>query len=54
MEKRTTVDLTENAVYMVKDGQIQKVDMPGVGFGKQIINWQDKKPTHYDISYTKR
>lgn len=54
MEKTAVVDLKENAVYRVIDGEIKKVDKPGVGFGKQVITWQDGKPTHYEVSYTKR
>lgn len=55
MVKTTAVvDLRENAVYRVIDGEIKKVDKPGVGFGKQVITWQDDKPTHYEVSYTKK
>lgn len=49
-----SVDLGINAVYRVKDGEIEKVDVPGDGFGKQTITWQDGKPVHYEVSYTKR
>ena len=48
------ISLLENAVYRVIDGRIEKVDVPGVGFGKQIITWQNGKPIHYEISYTKK
>lgn len=48
------IDLRENAVYKVVDGEIEKVDIPGDGYGKQIITWQNGKPTHYEISYTKK
>ncbi|MCM3111659.1 DUF3954 domain-containing protein [Lederbergia lenta] len=48
------IDLNKNAVYQVKDGQMEEVDIPGQGFGKQIITWQDGKPSYYEISYTKR
>lgn len=48
------IDLKENAVYRVIDGEIKKVDKPGVGFGKQVITWQDGKPLFYEVSYTKR
>lgn len=54
--KRMTaeINLMENAVYRVIDGKIEKVDVPGDGFGKQTITWQNGKPTHYEISYTKK
>lgn len=51
---KAEVDLRENAVYMVKDGRLIKVDIPGDGYGKQVITWQDRKPSHYEVSYTKR
>ncbi len=54
MNEVAEVSLKENAVYKVVDGKIEKLDMPGDGFGKQIISWQDKKPLFYEVSYTKR
>ena len=48
------ISLLEDAVYKVSNGKLEKVDKPGDGFGKQIITWQDGKPTHYEVSYTKR
>ncbi|SFM35350.1 DUF3954 domain-containing protein [Salibacterium qingdaonense] len=48
------IDLTENAVYKVRNGVIESVDIPGDGFGKQIITWQDGKPEGYKIEYTKK
>jgi hypothetical protein len=54
VQKKAEVNLSENAVYRVIDGENKKVDKPGDGFGKQVITWQDGKPTHYEVSYTKR
>lgn len=51
-EKTAVVDLTENAVYRVIDGKIEKVDKPGNGYGKQTITWQNGKPILCEISYT--
>ena len=48
------ISLTENAVFMIRDGELIKIDRPGDGFGKQIVTWQNGKPTHYEVSYTKR
>lgn len=48
------ISLMENAVYRVIDGKLEKVDVPGNGFGKQVINWQNGKPVYYEISYTKK
>jgi hypothetical protein len=53
IEKMTAeISLMENAVYRVIDGKLEKVDVPGNGFGKQVINWQNGKPVYYEISYT--
>ncbi len=51
---KAVVDLLEDAVYKVVDGKLEKVDKPGDGFGRQVITWQNGKPTHYEVSYTKR
>ena len=48
------ISLMENAVYRVKDGKLDVVDVPGSGFGKQVIMWQDGKPERYEVSYTKK
>ena len=53
-QTKAVINLLENAVYRVVDGKLEKVDKPGEGFGKQIITWQNGKPTHYEVSYTKR
>lgn len=46
------VDLMENAVYWVKDGQLEKIPFPPTGFGKQVITWQNNKPEVWELSYT--
>ncbi|MCM3396466.1 DUF3954 domain-containing protein [Oceanobacillus profundus] len=51
-QNKATVDLSEDAVYRVCEGKLEKVDKPGKGFGKQVITWQNGKPTHYEVSYT--
>lgn len=51
---KAEIDLKENAVYKVVNGELEKVDKPGDGFGKQIIHWQDGKPVRYEVNYTKR
>lgn len=51
---KAVINLLEDAVYQVIDGELEKVDTPPRGFGKQVITWQNGKPTHYEVSYTKR
>ncbi|QKS71923.1 DUF3954 domain-containing protein [Paenalkalicoccus suaedae] len=46
------VDLTENAVYIVKDGFIKKVNRPETGFGRHIVSWQKGKPVYAEIQVT--
>ncbi|WP_077616939.1 DUF3954 domain-containing protein [Caenibacillus caldisaponilyticus] len=53
-ELKAEVNLLENAVYMVRDGKLEKLDVPGDGYGKQTITWQAGKPVHYEVSYTKK
>ncbi|MEH7122096.1 DUF3954 domain-containing protein [Bacillus sp. JJ1773] len=51
---KAEIDLMKNATYIVKDGVITVVDAPPKGFGKQIINWQSGKPSHYELNYTNK
>ena len=48
------IDLHENAVYVVCDGQLKVVDPPPTGYGKQEISWQKGVPTHSEIKYTQK
>lgn len=52
--KKAEIDLTENAIYRVKDGILEKLDTPSSGYGKQVINWQNGKPIYYEVSYTRK
>ena len=38
------IDLHENAVYAIREGNVFKVPTPLDGFGKQIIEWEHGKP----------
>lgn len=51
MEQKRVVEvsLDENAVYVVKDGSLIKLEQPGDGFGKQEINWCKGSVTNYDV-----
>ncbi|MBD7945105.1 MULTISPECIES: DUF3954 domain-containing protein [Psychrobacillus] len=44
----------EQAVCLIKDGEMELVEKPQYGYGKQIITWQNGKPTHIEIQSTKR
>ncbi|MER2169016.1 MAG: DUF3954 domain-containing protein [Psychrobacillus psychrodurans] len=43
-----------DALCLVKNGIIEVLEGPQSGFGKQIINWQNGKPTHIEIQFTKK
>jgi hypothetical protein len=49
-----TVDLTNNALYIVRDGVLHEVDKPPTGFGKQIVHWEDGKPKRYEVNFSKQ
>ncbi|MFJ8245195.1 DUF3954 domain-containing protein [Peribacillus asahii] len=51
---KAEIDLMKNATYIVKDGQLVKVDDPPKGYGSQTIVWQDGKPKYVDIKYTSK
>lgn len=48
------IDLKKNATYIVKDGVLTVVDTPPKGFGKQVISWQNGKPSHFELNYTNK
>ncbi|MGM7682641.1 DUF3954 domain-containing protein [Cytobacillus sp. Hm23] len=52
--KTVDIDLTKDATYAVKDGEIKLVDPPKDGHGEQVITWQNGKPHVFKLSYTKR
>jgi len=37
------VNLMENSMYVVKDGQITKIEAPQTGFGEYTAVWKDGK-----------
>lgn len=49
-----TVNIKEEAVYRVKDGELKKITTPKSGYGRQVIVWQDGKITHCEVSFTEK
>ena len=41
---KAEIDLMDNKVYAVCDGQLYEVPAPVEGYGKQLISWNDGKP----------
>lgn len=52
-QNKAMVDLSEDALYRVKDGQLEKMDKPASGFGEVVQKWQDNKLGRYEVKYTK-
>ncbi|MDY0395405.1 DUF3954 domain-containing protein [Virgibacillus halophilus] len=53
MENRTAeIKLDEDAVFVVKDGQLKRVPRPESGFGESITTWQNGKIHALKVSYT--
>lgn len=48
------IDLKEEAVYQVKDGELKKVTTPLTGYGKQVITWQNGKITYSEVTHTEK
>ena len=44
----------EQGVYLIKEGDFKKIESPTNGFGKQIITWQNGKPTIVEVQSTKK
>ena len=54
MEMTAEVDLQENGVYIVKDGQVIRIPEPITGHGAQVIHWQGGKPCHGEMKHNLR
>lgn len=54
LQQSVEINLSENAVYIVRGGKLIQIDNPPLGFGKQEINWQDGKPTHVNYNYSEK
>ncbi|KAB2334285.1 DUF3954 domain-containing protein [Bacillus mesophilum] len=39
LPKKETIDLTENATYVVSDGKLEKLPMPRTGYGEHVVEW---------------
>ncbi|MFD1385702.1 DUF3954 domain-containing protein [Oceanobacillus oncorhynchi subsp. oncorhynchi] len=50
---KVEINLSEDALYRVKDGQLEKLDKPAGGFGEVTQRWQDNKLGRYEVRYTK-
>ncbi len=53
MREKELNDL-EQGIYLIKEGDLKKIEAPSNGFGKQIITWQNGKPTLVEVQSTKK
>lgn len=53
IKNTVAIDLNEDAVYRVKEGELEKLDKPATGFGEVVLKWQDGKLGRYEVKYTK-
>lgn len=51
-ESKATVDLNEDAVLVIKQGQLKRIPKPISGYGEHVITWQNGKIHAEKVSYT--
>lgn len=47
------INLHKDSVFIVKGGKIELIPAPPTGYGRQIVSWNDSKPTHVEVNFTK-
>lgn len=52
MGKKVEVSLKEDAVLVVKKGELKVVTKPESGFGEHLITWQNGKIHTEKVSFT--
>ena len=40
---KVEIDVTDNKIYVVKNGEVTLLNPPVTGFGEQVITWQVEK-----------
>jgi hypothetical protein len=50
--KTAEVQLNEDAVFVVKNGELKRIPSPDSGFGENITTWQNGKIHAVKVSYT--
>ncbi|MDT3494732.1 DUF3954 domain-containing protein [Bacillus toyonensis] len=43
---KTEIDVTNNKLLVVKDGEVLSFNPPASGFGEQVVIWVDGKVGH--------
>ena len=48
------IDVTDNKIYVVKNGEVTPLNPPATGFGEQVITWQSGKVDRVSTTYTEK
>ncbi|PGB86950.1 DUF3954 domain-containing protein [Bacillus toyonensis] len=48
------IDVTDNKIYVVKNGEVTPLNPPATGFGEQIIIWQGGKVDRVSTTSTEK
>lgn len=51
---KINVDTTEDAVLIVKDGKVIKLDKPLTGYGENVVTWVNERIAADRVSYTSK
>ncbi|GGE58449.1 DUF3954 domain-containing protein [Priestia taiwanensis] len=48
MKMTAEIDVSENRIFIVKDGNVEMVEQPSTGFGEHTAVWQNGKVIRID------
>ncbi|PEY32695.1 DUF3954 domain-containing protein [Bacillus cereus] len=51
---KVEIDVTNNKIYVVKDGRVIAVEPPASGYGEQVAVWQNGKVDRVDAKFTEK
>ncbi|WP_017154158.1 DUF3954 domain-containing protein [Bacillus bingmayongensis] len=51
---KVEIDVSNNKIYVVKDGQVIPVNPPSSGFGEQVAIWVNGKVDRVDTKFTEK
>ncbi|OTW72638.1 DUF3954 domain-containing protein [Bacillus thuringiensis serovar roskildiensis] len=51
---KVEIDVTDNKIYVVKNGEVTPLNPPVTGFGEQIITWQGGKVDRVSTTITEK
>ncbi|MGE1215705.1 DUF3954 domain-containing protein [Bacillus toyonensis] len=48
------IDVTDNKIYVVKNGEVTPLNPPATGFGEQVITWKGGKVDRVSTTITEK